>query len=155
MIEIVICSREEAGEILCSPSRRKDVVLLVSIGESVDPAPAGFRNVSPRLRFLFPDTNGEAGATVDDIRRLIDTARSFADKSGRVVIHCQAGISRSTAAATIFYAVLLGEGREEEAIARVIAARQFALPNRRMIRLADELLGREGRLIAAVERALG
>ncbi len=154
MIEIVICSREEAGQILCSPSRRKDVVLLVSIGESVDPAPAGFRNVSPRLRFLFPDTNGEAGATVDDIRRLIDTAQSFADKSGRVVIHCQAGISRSTAAATIFYAVLLGEGREDEAIARVIAARQFALPNRRMIRLADELLGREGRLIAAVERAL-
>jgi len=155
MIEIVICSREEAGEILCSPSRRKDVVLLVSIGESVDPAPAGFRNVSPRMRLLFPDTNGEAGATVDDIRRLIDTARSFADKSGRVVIHCQAGISRSTAAATIFYAVLLGDGREDEAIARVIAARQFALPNRRMIRLADELLGREGRLIAAVERALG
>ncbi|HEY6137010.1 MAG TPA: hypothetical protein VI670_04535 [Thermoanaerobaculia bacterium] len=154
MIEIVICSREEAGEILCSPSRRRDVVLLVSIGETHDPAPAGFRNVSPRMRLLFPDTNGEGGATVDDVRRLIDMARTFAEKSGRVVIHCQAGISRSTAAATIFYAVLLGHGREDEAIARVIAARQFALPNRRMIRLADELLGREGRLIAAVERAL-
>jgi len=100
VIDIVICSREEAGAILCSSSERKNVVLLVSIGESHDPAPAGFRNVSPRLRFLFPDTNGEAGATVDDIRRLIDTAQAFADKSGRVVIHCQAGISRSTAAAT-------------------------------------------------------
>lgn len=154
MIDIVICSREEAGEILCSPSRRKDVVLLVSIGEPHDPTPAGFRNVSPRLRFLFADTNGELGATVDDVRRLIDTAQSFAEKSGRVVIHCQAGISRSTAAATIFYAVLLGEGREDEAIARVIAARAFAMPNRRMIRFADELLGRGGKLIAAVERAL-
>jgi predicted protein tyrosine phosphatase len=154
VIDIVICSREEAGEILCSPSRRKDVVLLVSIGEAHDPAPAGFRNVSPRLRFLFPDTNGEAGATADDVQRLIDTARTFAEKSGRVVIHCQAGISRSTAAATIFYAVLLGEGREDEAIARVIAAREFAMPNRRMIRLADEMLGRKGRLIAAVEKAL-
>jgi predicted protein tyrosine phosphatase len=155
VIELVICSREEAGEILCSPSRRKDVVLLVSIGEPEDPAPAGFRNVSPRLRFLFPDTNGESGATEDDVRRLITTAAAFAEKSGRVVIHCQAGISRSTAAATIFYAVLLGEGREDEAIARVLAAREFALPNRRMIRLADALLGRGGKLIAAVDRALG
>ena len=154
MIEIEICSREEAGAILCSPSRRKDVVLLVSIGEAHDPAPAGFRNVAPRLRFLFADTNGEGGATVDDVRRLIDTAQTFAAKSGRVVIHCQAGISRSTAAATIFYAVLLGEGREDEAIARVIASREFALPNRRMIRFADALLEREGKLIAAVERAL-
>ncbi|HKS22425.1 MAG TPA: hypothetical protein VJZ76_06490 [Thermoanaerobaculia bacterium] len=155
MIDIVICSREEAGAILCSPAGRKDVVLLVSIGEAHDPAPAGFRNVSPRMRLLFPDTNGEAGATVDDVQRLIATAKAFAEKSGRAIIHCQAGISRSTAAATIFYAVLLGEGREDEAIARVIASRQFALPNRRMIRLADELLGRGGKLVAAVERALG
>ena len=155
MIDIEICSREEAGAILSSPSRRRDVVLLVSIGEAHDPAPAGFRNVSPRLRFIFADTNDDWGPTADDVGRLIRAAEAFAEKSGRVVIHCQAGISRSTAAATIFYAVLLGEGREEEAIARVLAAREFAIPNRRMIRLADEILERDGKLIAAVERALG
>jgi predicted protein tyrosine phosphatase len=155
VIDIEICSREEAGEILCSPSRRKDVVMLVSIGEAHDPAPAGFRNVAPRYRFLFADTNSDDGPTVADIERLIRTAQSLAERSGRVVIHCQAGISRSTAAATIFYAVLLGEGHEDEAIARVLAAREFAIPNRRMIRIADELLGREGRLIDAVERAMG
>ena len=154
MIEIEICSRQEAGEILSSPSRRKNVVMLVSIGEAHDPAPAGFRNVKPRLRFLFADTNDEGGPTVDDVQRLIRTAESMAGRSGRVVIHCQAGISRSTAAATIFHAVLLGEGREDEAIARVLAAREFAIPNRRMILLADEILGRDGRLIAAVERAM-
>ena len=155
MIDIEICSREEAGEILCSPSRRKDVVMLVSIGEAHDPAPAGFRNVAPRHRFLFADTNSDDGPAVADVERLIRTAQSLAERSGRVVIHCQAGISRSTAAATIFYAVLLGEGREDEAIARVLAAREVAIPNRRMIRIADELLGREGRLVAAVERAMG
>ncbi|HEV2718715.1 MAG TPA: hypothetical protein VG323_01755 [Thermoanaerobaculia bacterium] len=155
MIDIEICSREEAGAILSSPSRRKGVVLLVSIGEPDDPAPAGFRNVSPRMRFLFADTNQElGGATADDVARLIRTAQSLAERSGRVVIHCQAGISRSTAAATIFYAVLLGEGAEDEAIARVLASRDFALPNRRMIRLADEILGRSGKLVDAVERAL-
>jgi len=154
VIDIDICSREEAGEILSSPSRRENVVMLVSIGEAHDPAPAGFDNVTPRHRFLFADTNDEGGPTVEDVERLIATARSLAEQSGRVVIHCQAGISRSTAAATIFYAVLLGEGREDEAIARVLAAREFAIPNRRMIRIADELLGRGGRLIAAVQRAM-
>ena len=155
MIEIEICSREEAGEILSSPSRRENVVMLVSIGEAHDPAPAGFHNVTPRYQFVFADTNQEEGGpTVDDVARLIRTAESLAERSGRVVIHCQAGISRSTAAATIFYAVLLGDGHEDEAIARVLAAREFAIPNRRMIRIADELLGRDGRLIAAVQRAM-
>src|SRR4051812_46971083 len=128
--------------------------MLVSIGGAPDPAPAGFDNVTPRHRFLFADTNDEGGPTIEDVQRLIATAQSLAEQSGRVVIHCQAGISRSTAAATIFYAVLLGEGHEDEAIARVLAAREFAIPNRRMIRIADELLGRGGRLIAAVQRAM-
>ena len=155
MIDIEICSREEAGEILCSPAKRKDVVMLVSIGEAHDPAPAGFGNVATRHQFVFADTNGEDGPRVEDVERLIATAQTLADhSSGRVVIHCQAGISRSTAAATIFWAVLLGEGREDEAIARVLAARDFAIPNRRMIRIADSLLGRAGRLVAAVAKAM-
>lgn len=155
MIVIDICSREEAGEILSSPSRRKDVCFLVSIGEPEDRPPAGYGNVAARLRLLFSDVNEEIGGPApDDVRRLIRAAESLAERSGRVVIHCQAGISRSTAAAVIVYAVLLGDGREEEAMARVLAARELARPNRRMIALADELLGREGRLIDAVERAL-
>ena len=154
MIDIEICSREEAGAILSSPSRRKDIALLVSIGEAHDPAPAGYHYAPQRMRFLFADTNEEEGGPTEaDVRRLIAAARSVAShESGRVVIHCQAGISRSTAAATIFYAVLLGD--EEEAVRRVFEARDYAHPNRRMIALADEILGLEGRLIAALERAL-
>ena len=129
--------------------------MLVSIGEAHDPAPAGFDNVAPRHRFLFADTNDDAGPAVEDVERLILAAQSLKERSGRVVIHCQAGISRSTAAATIFYAVLLGEGEEEEAIARVLAAREIAIPNRRMIQIADELLERDGTLIAAVKKAMG
>jgi predicted protein tyrosine phosphatase len=155
VIVIEICNREEAGEILCSPSRRTNICFLVSIGEPEDRPPAGFGNVAARLRLLFSDVNEEVGGpAVDDVRRLIRAAESLAERSGRVLIHCQAGISRSTAAAVIVYAVLLGEGREEEAMARVLAAREYANPNRRMIALADELLAREGRLIEAVQRAL-
>jgi predicted protein tyrosine phosphatase len=155
MIVIDICSREEAGEILSSPSRRKDVCFLVSIGEPEDRPPAGYGNVAARLRLLFSDVNEEIGGPAPgDVRRLIRAAESLAERSGRVVIHCQAGISRSTAAAVIVYAVLLGEGCEEEAMARVLAAQELARPNRRMIALADEMLQRGGRLIDAVARAM-
>lgn len=155
MIVIEVCSREEASAILSSPSRRADVAFLISIGEPEDRPPAGYANIRSKLRLLFADTNEEVeGPTAEDVRRLISAAKSLANRSGRVVIHCQAGISRSTAAAVIVYATLLGPGNEDDAVARVLAVRPGAWPNRRMIALADELLALEGRLIAAVEHAL-
>ena len=79
---------------------------------------------------------------------------SYATAPERILIHCEAGISRSTATALIMYACWLGPGREREAMERVRKQRPTAVPNRRMVRLADALLGREGRLIDALgERA--
>ncbi len=58
-------------------------------------------------------------------------------------------MSRSTAAALIIYACWLGRGREHEAMERVIAQRPIAIPNRRMVKLADSLLQLGGRLLQA------
>lgn len=70
------------------------------------------------------------------------------------MIHCFAGISRSTAAAFIS-ACALAPQANEGAIARSLrAAAPSATPNARLVALADELLGREGRMIEAV-RAIG
>ena len=67
------------------------------------------------------------------------------------MVHCWAGISRSTAAA---YTALCAINPEvpEELIARA-PARGLAhrLPNRLMIRLADDALGRRGRMVRAIE----
>jgi predicted protein tyrosine phosphatase len=67
-----------------------------------------------------------------------------------VLLHCWAGISRSTAAALVGL-VLESEGREREAAQRLRAAAPHAQPNRRVVALADRLLGREGRLVAALD----
>ena len=67
------------------------------------------------------------------------------------LVHCWAGISRSTAAAYILLCDIRGPGHEA-AIARELRAHApHAQPNRLMIRHADQILGREGRMIAAVE----
>jgi len=149
-VTVEVYSREEAGAILSSPSQRADICFLISIGEPTDRPPAGYANVRDKLRLLFADTIDHTGPTEDDIQRLIAIARSLAGRSGRVIAHCQAGISRSSAAAVIVYAVMLGPGREQEAVARVLQQRVFARPNWRMIEIADRLLHLEGRLLDAI-----
>jgi len=68
-----------------------------------------------------------------------------------ILIHCYAGISRSTATAYIT-ACAHNPGADEEEIALALrAASPTASPNRRFIALADAALGRSGRMSAAIE----
>jgi predicted protein tyrosine phosphatase len=84
------------------------------------------------------------------VARLIDFALGWGGR-GPMVVHCWAGISRSTAAA---FAALcaVNPGVDEELIAlRLREASPTAYPNRLMIRLADAALARRGRMVRAIE----
>ena len=68
-----------------------------------------------------------------------------------MVIHCYAGISRSTASA-FMAACALNPHRDESSIARQIrAASPTAYPNRLIVTLADQVLGRDGRMVRALD----
>jgi predicted protein tyrosine phosphatase len=149
-LTIEVASRPEAGAILVSPQRCAEITCLVSIGDSHDALPAGYDNAPRKLRLLIADVVTELGATEEDIFRIIRLAEGLRSEIGRVLIHCEAGVSRSSAAALIMYACWLGPGREQEAMERVLAQRPVAIPNRRMIELADKLLDRGGRLVEAL-----
>jgi predicted protein tyrosine phosphatase len=73
------------------------------------------------------------------------------DRNAPLVVHCYAGISRSTASA--FAAVCaLNPHRDEMAIARKIReASPIAQPNRLLVSLADKALGRDGRMLRALD----
>lgn len=76
------------------------------------------------------------------------------DRATPLVVHCFAGISRSTAAGFIA-ACALQPQRDEHEIAREIRkASPSATPNALLVALADERLGRDGRMSAAV-KAIG
>src|SRR4029077_8249974 len=82
---------------------------------------------------------------------LITFARDW-DRQAPLLIHCWAGISRSTAAAFISLCALNPEA-DEIVLAKVLReASRTAYPNRRLVALGDEVLSRQGRMIAAVER---
>lgn len=68
-----------------------------------------------------------------------------------LVVHCWAGISRSTAGAYIA-ACALNPRRDEALIARALRqASPSATPNTRFVAFADRILQRDGRMIAAIE----
>jgi predicted protein tyrosine phosphatase len=81
---------------------------------------------------------------------LINFARDW-DRQAPLLIHCWAGISRSTAAAFISLCALNPEGTETDLAWTLRRASPTAYPNRLLVALADEALRREGRMIAAVE----
>ena len=80
---------------------------------------------------------------------LLDFVRQW-DRGQPLVIHCYAGVSRSTAAAYIAACALRGDRCEFE-IARELRARSpTATPNRLLVEIADRLLARDGRMVEAV-----
>jgi len=77
---------------------------------------------------------------------------SLWDQLAPLIIHCQAGVSRSTAAAFIA-ACALRPNRDENEIARVVRAKSpTATPNSRLVAIADSLLARRGRMIDAIAK---
>lgn len=72
-------------------------------------------------------------------------------RSGALVVHCWAGISRSTAAAYISLCALNPHTPERVIAERLRAASLTATPNRLLVRLADDMLSRRGRMVSAIE----
>jgi predicted protein tyrosine phosphatase len=68
-----------------------------------------------------------------------------------LVVHCYAGVSRSTAAAFASVCALNPRSKETAIAAALRRASPTATPNSRIVALADELLGRQGRMIRAAE----
>jgi predicted protein tyrosine phosphatase len=85
----------------------------------------------------------------EHVSRLINFVRDW-DRSAAMVVHCYMGISRSTAAAFVA-ACALNPTRTELGIAQELRQRSAtASPNRRIVAIADDLLGRGGRMVDAI-----
>jgi len=70
--------------------------------------------------------------------------------SSRLLLHCWAGVSRSTASAILLVAQAL-PGNEDMAIEIVKAVRPQLCPNRRLVEVGDRLLGLNGRLVQSLD----
>jgi len=88
--------------------------------------------------------------TETHVTALLDFVEGW-DKSAPMLIHCWAGISRSTASAFITLCMLNPEHPEDYLAQLIRREGPTSMPNRLIVAHGDELLGRGGRMVDALD----
>jgi predicted protein tyrosine phosphatase len=112
-------------------------------------------NQERHLKLFFHDIvqhmDGHTPPTATDAEKMLAFFQSW-QREAPMLIHCWAGISRSTAAAFIALCMLRPAADEEELALELRRASPSATPNRLIVSLADDIMGRQGRMVKAVEK---
>ena len=147
---IVVCSLREAQNQIVTHGVTRAVTILGPGTEQ-----PRFTGVEPdnHLRLTFHDiaapTPGLEPPQKRDMQELLDFVRGW-NRRSPLLIHCWAGISRSTASAYIANCLLQPDADEFHLAQRLREASPSATPNPMLIALADEALGRGGRMRRAI-----
>lgn len=145
---LIVCPAASAAEIC----READPSHVLSLGSPGNP-PTALPDGVARLSLAFNDVAAPSPGLVAPDREMVAAMLRFGrswDGTKPFLVHCEAGISRSTAAAFAL-ACQAAPGRPESAIAsRLRQASATATPNPLVVALADALLGRQGRMTMAL-----
>ena len=104
----------------------------------------GFNDIVDPIEGMTPP--GE-----EHVVQLIDFANRW-DREAPLIVHCWAGISRSTAGAFIITCAHNPDVDEDHIATRLRESSPSATPNARLVALADGLLGRGGRMTDAIAK---
>jgi predicted protein tyrosine phosphatase len=127
------------------------VVTLINVATPVarPPSISAERHLFIGVSDIVDPLDGHVLPADAHVEQLIAFARAW-DQAQPLVIHCWAGISRSTAAAYIALCALRPERDEFETARLLRRASPSATPNARLVRVADDLLDRRGRMAGAI-----
>jgi predicted protein tyrosine phosphatase len=151
MPRIHVCSQSRVDEIVRESGARTLVTLIDRRTPVLRPAAIASDN---HLFVGISDIVEPIDGHVLPHRAHVDEFLAFVrrwDRREPLVIHCYAGVSRSTAAAFIAACALAPWRPEDYFAARIRRDSPTATPNRRLVTLADAALGRNGRMIAAID----
>ena len=155
---IYVCPLDDVDQVVAKHTPSHMVTLINAEMQVATPAAIADDN---HLRLTMHDIcepkDGYTAPSRDHIAALLAFGQDWltpdqdgANTPAPMLIHCWAGISRSTAAAYILLCALNPDCHEQDIATRLRAASDTATPNPMMVRLADDLLGREGRMVAAI-----
>ncbi|MET0182607.1 MAG: protein-tyrosine phosphatase family protein [Caulobacterales bacterium] len=147
---ILVCSLSKVPEV----ARTRGPSRLVSLLDPNSNFPKN-HGVPHHLALSMHDINEEHSGWNAPAHQQIEELIGFVEQWDRaaapILIHCYAGISRSTATAFVT-ACVHNPRADEEVIAWALRTSSIsAWPNKRIIALADAHLGRNGRMIRAIE----
>jgi predicted protein tyrosine phosphatase len=103
-------------------------------------------------RKRWSEQNGlvEVAPVASDAESIIKFTETLRGTEGIVLCHCGGGMSRAPAAALICLSIWRGGGTETECVANIFRVHRGAVPHFGLVRFADNLLGRNGRLVEAL-----
>ncbi|MGX1498243.1 tyrosine phosphatase family protein [Roseibium aggregatum] len=149
-----VCSLSKLPETVATTGA-KSVITLINAEMNV-PTPAGIlpeRHLSLAFNDIVSPVQGLVPASERHVQAFLSFVNSW-DRQDPLVIHCWAGISRSTAGAYVAACALNPEA-DEHRLAKILRERSpSATPNARIVAIGDKLLGRDGRMIDAI-RGIG
>jgi predicted protein tyrosine phosphatase len=132
------------------------VTHVLSILDPEWPDPSAFDAFLPhrRLALRFHDIIEPLPDRLPPTRRDVEQLLAFGCELGEpslnhLLVHCHAGVSRSTAAAALILAQAFPDRPAVDALDAVVRLRPHAWPNLRILEFGDELLGRNGEIVAA------
>ncbi|HMN73113.1 MAG TPA: protein tyrosine phosphatase [Rhodoblastus sp.] len=151
MPRVHVCSLARIDEI-AQASGARSLVTLINVGTPVErPACiAPDRHLFIGMSDIARPLPGHVAPDTAHVDTLLSFVRAW-DRREPLLIHCWAGVSRSTAAAFVTACALNPERAETEIASAIRASSPTATPNPCFVAMADERLGRAGRMIAAVE----
>lgn len=147
---IFVCPLSKMAELVARHNPSRVVSLLDPESEFPE---LGLDYVGRHLRLMFHDIHAPCENMVAPGARHVDLLLSFLkrwDPQDTLLIHCRAGIGRSTAAAFIAACLHNPNTDEMEIAAQLRRASPLARPNETIIQIADKALGRRGRMTAAI-----
>ena len=143
-----------------SPDAVTHACSILDPGESV---PFGLRHLGVncrldlRLHDVVDDPPDLQAAQYHHALDILNFGRFLSARVGsrpRLLVHCQLGLSRSTAAAVLLVAQALPDLPASDIIETVLGVRADAWPNLRLVALGDVALGRAGTLALATRLLL-
>jgi predicted protein tyrosine phosphatase len=148
---VTICGIPELGE-HCEAG----VTHVLSILDPDHPDPVAFSAFAPHhrlsLRFndiIEPEPDRLAPTRVD-VEKVLDFGRVLDETANsHLLIHCHAGVSRSTASAALILAQAEPTRPAKDIFAAIVGMRPRAWPNLRILEFGDAILGRNGEIVAA------
>ncbi|MBV1705416.1 MAG: protein tyrosine phosphatase [Hyphomicrobiales bacterium] len=150
MPEIHVCALSRVPEVAARTGARALVTLINSGTPVTRPASiAADRHLHLHFNDIAEPQPGLVPPSALHVEALIAFARDW-DREAPLLVHCFAGVSRSTAAAYVAACALAPLRDPAEIAAELRRASPTATPNPRVVALADSALGRKGAMIRAI-----
>jgi len=155
MPRIIVCPLKSIGE-MAGRHKAREMISLIAEKQDfhrpgiIDPA----RHLTVSVNDItFAGKEGLVAPQEAHVGAVIDFARAW-DQQAPLLVHCWMGVSRSPAAALIAALAVSPQLDDAELAAALRKASPQASPNTRLIDIGDAMLGRSGKLVAAV-KAIG